>query len=136
MTNVYNGSCLCGAVRFILTKPIRPIIACHCQQCRKTSGHYWAATSVSNDRLNIKQSKGLVWYNSSDTARRGFCATCGSSLFWQPLDQNRTAVAAGVIDDLIDQKITAHVFCAYKGDYYNIDEDLPKFNKFSGDENA
>src|SRR5262245_23873659 len=29
-----TGSCLCGAVRFDITGPLRPVIACHCTQCR------------------------------------------------------------------------------------------------------
>ena len=38
-----HGSCLCGQVQFHAT-PDRHVIACHCSQCRKQSGHFWAAT--------------------------------------------------------------------------------------------
>ena len=40
-----TGSCECGAVVFELSGKLRDVVACHCGQCRKTSGHYWAATS-------------------------------------------------------------------------------------------
>ena len=39
-----RGSCECGEVTFSVTGPLSPTFACHCSQCRKTSGHYWAAT--------------------------------------------------------------------------------------------
>jgi hypothetical protein len=32
------GSCLCGAVAFEITGPLRSVIACHCHQCRKQTG--------------------------------------------------------------------------------------------------
>ena len=35
-----TGSCLCGAVAFEITGPLRPVIACHCHQCRKQTGTY------------------------------------------------------------------------------------------------
>ena len=34
-----KGSCLCGAVVFEVTGTPREVIACHCRQCRKLSGH-------------------------------------------------------------------------------------------------
>ncbi|HAT86206.1 MAG TPA: aldehyde-activating protein, partial [Rhizobiales bacterium] len=69
----------------------------------------------------------LKWYESSDFARRGFCSECGSSLFWQAhkLDDHKDhiAIAAGCIDELGDNHISKHIFCAHKGDYYEIGED-------------
>ncbi|MBT6545703.1 MAG: GFA family protein, partial [Rhodobacteraceae bacterium] len=93
-----TGSCECGAVVFELSGKLRDVVACHCGQCRKTSGHYWAATSVPTPQLNLRQSKGLSWYRSSDVARRGFCKECGSSLFYQLDDEGRTSVGAGTLD--------------------------------------
>ena len=71
-----SGSCECGAVVFELSGPLREVIGCHCTQCRKTSGHYWAATSVNTAQVHLLQSQGLTWHRSSDVARRGFCKRC------------------------------------------------------------
>lgn len=85
MTDV-TGSCLCGAISFTVRGPLRPVIACHCVQCRKTSGHHVAATSAPRETIEIR---GLpVWYVSSEWARRGFCGTCGSNLFWDGGGEN------------------------------------------------
>jgi len=77
---MHKGSCECGAVAFELSGELRPPIACHCTQCRKTSGHYWAATQVDTENLKITKDDGLKWFRSSDWARRGFCMECGSSV--------------------------------------------------------
>lgn len=115
---IHHGSCLCGAVAFEATGPLRDIIACHCSQCRKTSGHVWAATSVPLDRLRITADAGLGWFQSSAEARRGFCRTCGSSVFWRPAAEERMAIAAGAFDGDPGFRLIRHIFTADAGDYY------------------
>ncbi len=115
-----KGSCLCGAVQFELVAPLREAIACHCTQCRKTSGHYWSATSVPHERFHLTADRGLRWFRSSQTARRGFCGDCGASLFWQPDDEPRIAVAAGALDKPTGIRETLHIFCDDRGDYYDL----------------
>ncbi|TBX15192.1 GFA family protein [Nioella sediminis] len=118
-----SGSCLCGAVRFVVTGPLRPVIACHCTQCRKTSGHHVAATSAHRDQIAVTGE--VTWFQSSDSARRGFCGTCGSNLFWDGEGEN-LSIFAGAIDGQTGLRIAGHIFCADKGDYYDLPEDLPR----------
>ena len=75
-TTEASGGCLCRAVRYEITGPMRRVVYCHCEQCRKTSGHFVAATSVQTDELHISEDSGLEWYQSSDIADRGFCRRC------------------------------------------------------------
>ena len=113
-----RGSCLCGGVIFEVTPPLRPVVACHCSQCRKTSGHYWASSSVPLDRFRLVASGTLAWYRSSEIARRGFCARCGSSLFWQPDAEPRIAFAAGALDGPTGLHLATHIYTEDAGDYY------------------
>ncbi|MDB5660972.1 MAG: aldehyde-activating protein [Cypionkella sp.] len=115
-----RGGCLCGQVRFEADAPLRDVVACHCTQCRKTSGHFWAATSVPHDRFRLTESTGLRWFQSSDIARRGFCGTCGSSLFWEPVGENRISIAAGALEGPTALKIIENSCLEDKGDYYDI----------------
>ncbi|GLS85820.1 hypothetical protein GCM10010873_07940 [Cypionkella aquatica] len=115
-----KGGCLCGQVRFEADAPLRDVFACHCSQCRKTSGHFWAATAVPLDRFRLVESTGLRWFQSSDKARRGFCGICGSSLFWEPVGENRISIAAGSLDGATGLQITQNWCIEDKGDYYNI----------------
>ena len=56
-----KGSCECGEVIFSVNGPLSPTFACHCTQCRKTSGHYWAATEVPSTHLKLIKDGGLKW---------------------------------------------------------------------------
>ena len=121
-----RGSCLCGAVRFTIDGPLTPPAACHCSQCRKQSGHYWAASEVPRDAVTIEGAEKLTWYQSSEKARRGFCSTCGSFLFWDLADSGRLDVAMGALDTPSGTQLHMHIFVADKGDYYSIADDLPQ----------
>jgi len=115
-----RGSCLCGGVIFEADPPLRDVIACHCTQCRKTSGHFWAATSVPHDRFRLVASATLVWFQSSKEARRGFCATCGSSLFWERQGDGRISIGAGTLDGATGLRIDSHWHTDDAGDYYPV----------------
>jgi hypothetical protein len=115
-----TGSCLCGAVAFEIEGPLRNVIACHCNQCRKQTGSYMSATAAKDEAIHFTRKDGLKWYRSSETASRGFCGVCGSSLFWKGDGRDYTAIAAGAIDGPTGLKLEGHIFCDFAGDYYEI----------------
>lgn len=121
-----KGSCLCGGVRFeIVGDPPAPSV-CHCGQCRKQSGHIWSSSFVPDDQLTLTHQKTLQWYSASPTAKRGFCGTCGSFLFWKQLDENTISFAMGALDAPTGLTLGKHIFVADKGDYYDITDGLPQ----------
>ncbi len=126
-----TGSCECGAVSYELEGPLREVVHCHCSQCRKTSGHYWAATNVPTEALKITKADRLKWFQSSEVARRAFCTECGSSLFYQFDGAGTTAIGAGTLDGDTGLDSIKHIFVGEKGDYYDIADGLPQHDKFS-----
>jgi hypothetical protein len=122
-----SGSCLCGAVRFRVWGPLRDSIACHCSQCRKTSGHYWSATRAASADLELTEQRGLAWFQSSARARRGFCRECGSSLFWQPTGGSTTSIGSGTLDGPSGLRTACHIHVADKGDYFEIEPAVPQW---------
>lgn len=123
---MHNGSCLCGAVSFIVAGELPPPDICHCRQCRKHSGHSFASTDVAREALSIMGDESLGWFASSEKVRRGFCVKCGSSLFWEPLHRDWIAVAMGAFDGPTATHAKMHIFVADKGDYYEIADGLPQ----------
>ena len=119
-----RGGCLCGAVTYAVNGPLRDIVACHCTQCRKTSGHYDAATQCAEGDLAITGAGALRWYRSSATAERGFCGTCGSNLFWRQPGQGTVSIGAGSIDGPTGLRMTSQIHADTKGDYYDL-PDIP-----------
>jgi hypothetical protein len=127
MSEIHEGGCLCGAVRYTVTGRLRGVVYCHCSQCRRQTGHFYAATDVDDDRLEVEGAEELTWYEASDFARRGFCRRCGSALFWKHKDRTKTSIMAGGFDTPSGLVAQAHIFVADKGDYYAIDDDLPQY---------
>lgn len=122
MTERHSGSCLCGQIGYVVEGGLRDVIGCHCTQCRKTSGHHVAATACETHRLRIVGD--VTWYRSSGKARRGFCATCGGNLFWQPGDRRTTSIFAGTLDGETGLRMTSQIHADAKGDYYDL-PDVP-----------
>ena len=123
---VHSGGCLCGAVRYEARGPLPDVTACHCGQCRRQSGHLYATTGVSRQNMTLIEDRGLKWYRASETARRGFCGDCGSTLFWESDAGDATAILAGSLDAPTGLKLARHIFVADKGDYYEIADGLPQ----------
>jgi len=121
-----KGSCLCGKVSFEIDAEVVSSDACHCTQCRRQSGHYWASADVRRSALKICGEDSITWFYSSEKVRRGFCSTCGSFLFWDPPASDYTAVAMGSLDSPTGVKLEKHIFVADKGDYYAIEDGLPQ----------
>ena len=125
-----NGSCLCGRVRFTVDGALAPPDACHCTQCRKQSGHYFVSTNVPRAALAVTGMEHVTWFQSSPRVRRGFCAACGSTLFWDPVGRDWTSVAMGAFDAPTGTHVEMHIFVADKGDYYDIADGLPQHATF------
>lgn len=115
-----SGSCLCGAVRYEVDGPLRAVVACHCEQCRRQTGTYMSATAAKDTDLHLIESRGLKWYRSSPRARRGFCGECGTVLFWKGDGRDYVAIAAGSLDSPTGLSLEGHIYCDSAGDYYEI----------------
>jgi hypothetical protein len=109
-------------VRYEIRGALRNVIACHCSQCRRTSGHFVAASQARSVDLVLLESATLKWYRSSPDAERGFCSRCGGNLFWRPTaaEPGVTSIMAGTLDAPTGLKVMQHIFVADKSDYYEI----------------
>jgi hypothetical protein len=123
---MHSGSCLCGAVRFEIAGDLPAPDACHCSQCRKHSGHVFASADVPRAALTIEGADHVAWFQSSEKARRGFCSTCGSSLFWDPTGHDWIGIAMGAFDGPTGTRLRIHIHVADKGDYYEIADGVPQ----------
>jgi hypothetical protein len=95
-----SGRCLCGAISFVVTGPLRDVLNCHCHRCRRFTGHHMAATDARADDVDIADPDlFLRWYDPVPEAGYGFCARCGSSLFWRgATTPDRVSICAGTLE--------------------------------------
>ncbi len=119
-----KGSCLCGDIRFQTSAPAKGPSMCHCAQCRKQSGGIWASAYVREAELTIHGP--VSWYAASPEAKRGFCARCGSFLFWKAHDEDTISFALGAVEDPTGIRLEKHIFTGSKGDFYEITDGLPQ----------
>ena len=126
---MHQGSCLCGVVTLEVEGALPGPDACHCGQCRKTSGHFFVSTDVPRSAVSIHGEDHLAWYRSSEKVRRGFCRECGASLFWDHQDADWIGIAMGAFDTPTQTRIAMHIYVTDKGDYYDIADGVRQFEQ-------
>ncbi len=108
-----TGTCLCGEVSFS-AEPMPTLQACHCGMCRKWGGGPLMATPCKDAVFEGPVTR----YASSAGAERGFCATCGTHLFFFAKAAGIHAVPIGLFDDQTGLPFRAEVYVDSKPDYY------------------
>lgn len=118
-----TGGCLCGSVRFDLAETPTSYAACHCGMCRKFSGGIELGIQVMSDGVKFQPTETLAIYESSEWAERGFCISCGSSVFWRLTAegemQGMFSIAAGALDDMSGMSFDAEVYIDHKPDSHS-----------------
>jgi hypothetical protein len=100
-----TGGCQCGAVRFRVGRLGRGSL-CHCRMCQKQFGHFYAPLITS---FAVTWTRGEPkWFQSSNKARRGFCAECGTPLAYKE-NSGETELAIGAFDDPVKAAPTIQV---------------------------
>lgn len=120
---IHTGGCLCGAVRYRMTRdePLADITFCHCAECARWTGNFAAFTACRPDELAVTGP--VVWYRSSDHVRRGGCGTCCSPLLWQEEPGNRIYVTTGTLDGAAGLRPAEHIHVAEKPGWSVIGDD-------------
>ena len=89
------------------------------------TGNFMAASQA--DLSNIKISGSPKWYYVSEKSRYGFCAECGSQLFWRNDDNDYLSVTGGSLDTSKGLQVGGHIFTSEKADYVEIPDVELKF---------
>lgn len=129
MIRELSGSCMCGAVKFSFTVPPKFIKDCVCESCRRAHGASavcWVGVENSEFRLEGDESL-LKWYQSSNMSERGFCASCGTRVFFRSsMWPHETHMALACVDTPHDLVSTGISFS----------DELPAWTALAPNENA
>lgn len=115
-----TGGCLCGGIRYVVRGPLRDVLICHCADCRRWHGHACAMTSASRGDVIISPVESVRWFTvvgGGPRPRRGFCPTCGASLFWDAPERSTLGITAGTLDPPTGLRTVAHVYVSQAADY-------------------
>jgi len=94
-----TGGCQCGAVRYRTAALLDNAHICHCRMCQKAVGNFFAALVGTNNDDLVWTRGAPATFASSDLVERGFCARCGTPLFYRRIGGVRTGLTIGSFDD-------------------------------------
>jgi len=126
----FQGQCLCGAVQFAITPPTLFVAHCHCKYCRGAHGAAFVSwVGAAQERFRyLSRSKEPRWYQSSQQSRRGFCADCGTTLFFaSTLCPGEIHVTRAAIQGSIDREPQCHVFYDQHAEWIEVGDSLPRY---------
>jgi hypothetical protein len=126
----FEGRCLCGAVRFAVAAPTLFFAHCHCRWCREAHGAAfvsWVGAAEERFRF-LPGSAQPAWFQSTSQSRRGFCAACGTKLFFASTAcPGEIHVARPAIPGPIDREPQCHVFYDQRADWALVGDSLPRY---------
>ncbi len=128
----YQGSCLCGAVRFTITGEFENFYLCHCERCQKDTGSAHAANLFSSTaKLNwLSGEDNVQTFNYKQEGHiKSFCSICGSALPNLQMDGTLLAVPAGCLDTAIPLQPKGHIYYAHRANWDHDLEQVPKFDE-------
>ena len=126
---IYEGGCLCGAVRYEATGPVRASGWCHCRICQRAIGAPavpWGSFFMENFRWT-KAKPSL--HHSTDKAERSFCPTCGSSLTFRYLDSDPAEIDVTLVslDDPNALRPQWHIWTMSAPNWHEYDDGLKRY---------
>jgi hypothetical protein len=124
-----EGRCLCGAVRFAVTPPTLFFAHCHCRWCREAHGAAFVSwVGAAEERFRyLPDSAQPAWYQSTAQSRRGFCLTCGTTLFFaSSVCPGEIHVARPAFPGEIDREPQCHVFYDQRVGWVEVGDSLPR----------
>jgi hypothetical protein len=127
---MYQGSCLCGRVKYEVHGALGPIGLCHCSRCRKANGSaFLAAAQIKPDEFKlISGHDSLGDFESSAGVHRIFCTRCGSPLYSRrPGPPEILRLRIGTLDTPLQTKVQSHIFFADKASWFEFQDAAPKF---------
>lgn len=91
------GQCLCGAVTVTARVDNPRVRACHCDMCRQhNSGPFFSLETLAG---SVSVEGPAILFKSSDWGGRGFCSTCGSTLWYEMTEDGVRNLSAGLFPD-------------------------------------
>ncbi len=129
-----TGSCLCGAVSFVASEPLR-MMNCHCTRCRlaRTVAH---ATNLFVPQRNFAWRSGeekVIRYKlpEADRFTQAFCGDCGSAVPRprdKPDPEGRIGIPAGCLDSDPGVTPAGHIYVGSKAPWFEFFDTLHQWD--------
>ncbi len=116
----YNGSCICGEVKFRVSLDEKPrVFNCHCVDCRKKLGGMITIIQLRENALEVNKNK-LSKYThpggSNNVITKSFCKKCAAPVTTFVEKWGVSYLYAGLLDDISLLKHSKNIF--YKDSHF------------------
>lgn len=126
MSEVHEGGCHCGAVRYRVAGALEDVAHCHCSVCRGVTGGLvvtWA--TVRCDDFQWLQGTPQR-YDSSASCVRYFCSRCGAHMaLTTDLSPESIDITLTTLDAPQQVRPNRHIWTQSRLPWLHLDEQLP-----------
>ena len=134
MNAVYEGGCLCGAVRYRFSGQPTVVQVCHCRYCQRRLGSSYAELAYFQAECLESLTGDLVEYeHRSDESgrwlRNRFCRECGTTVLIALEVHPRIGVHLGTLDNPELLSPVRHIFTRSKRSWVQIPDGMMTFAK-------
>ena len=127
---MYQGSCLCGSIKYEIESDLKAVINCHCSFCSKAHGAaFTTLLFIPLANLAITEGKEFLksYHVENLNADRCFCSECGTRLFNFLPSLGRANVVVATLNTNEELRPLAHVNTESKCTWFQINDGLPQF---------
>ncbi|MCB1754851.1 MAG: GFA family protein [Gammaproteobacteria bacterium] len=135
MGNKYEGSCLCGGVKYSLSGEFQSFFLCHCTRCQKGTGSSHAANlfAPSATLAWIQGESNVKTYQHPNSLHvKSFCMNCGSALPTVAENIRCIVVPAGSLDSSVPISPTAKIFVGSCANWAKDLTNVPAYKELPG----
>lgn len=115
MSDLFEGECQCGHVRYRIEGTAVLLFACHCTECqRQSASAFGMALWIRDYQKRVLRGELASWTRVMPAGAQligDFCVNCGSRLFHQVAGQSEVlSIKPGTLDGLGGLKPIAHIW--------------------------
>jgi hypothetical protein len=135
MSQIFPGSCFCGAVRYHLTAPPMFVNCCHCRDCQKQTGGAFAINAViETDRIVLLSGAPAAVTVPAESGRPHDiyrCPRCQSAI-WSDYGRRRALsfLRVATLDDAGAFPPDVHIFTRTKLPWVRLPEGVRSFEAY------
>jgi len=131
---LYQGGCICRAIRYKVYGPPVMVAYCHCDDCRRSSGSV-VSVLAGFQKEGYELIKGNpTYYEATPVAKRGFCKACGAPLIYENRNfPENIYIQIGSFDEPEKLPPDRHTWVADRIYWHEIRDDLKQYEKLSND---
>ena len=125
MTEIFEGQCQCGEVRYGVVGSAATLFACHCTECqRQSASAFGMALWVRDAEVALLRGEFKEWIRSTPSGRSmacSFCPTCGTRLFHKMLGQTQIlSIKPGTLDHTGSLEPVGHIWTQSRQSWVHI----------------